>query len=99
MRLIALSVCGCAAIGAMAQATKITTEEAKSLVGVVLRHEHIQVSSRYCELSQMDKQGKPFVPDYYSFSATCDYPNTAATTPFGIYVVSPRTGDVFEFNR
>jgi hypothetical protein len=100
MRLIiAFFVYACWAVAAMPQPPKITTEEAKSLVGVVLRHEHIRLSSRYCELGQIDKPGKPFVPDYNSFSATCDYPNTAATRPFGIYVVSPRTGDVFEFNR
>jgi hypothetical protein len=92
----------CAAATAFAQGTTVNAEEAKSLVRVVLRHEHIRLSPRFCELQQIDKidkQDKPFVPDYYSFSASCDYPNTAATTPFGIYVVSPRTGDVFEFNR
>jgi len=89
----------CFGLSAAAQQTTITADEAKSLVRTVLRHEHINLSPRYCELDEIHKQGKPFVPDYYSFSATCDYPNTAATTPFGIYIVSPRTGDVFEFTR
>ena len=76
-----------------------TVAEAESLVRVVLKHEKIQLSSRYCELERLDKNGKSFVSDYYSFGAHCDYPNTAATTPFGIYVVSPRTGDVWEYNQ
>ena len=84
---------------AFAEPLTISVGEAKSLVRVVLRHERINLSSRYCELEQLDKYGKSFVADYYSFGASCDYPNTAATTPFGVYVVSPRTGDVWEFNR
>src|SRR5271165_6644923 len=88
-----------AVVSALGQPKTIGADEAKSLVRVVLRHENIHLSSRYCSLEQLDRNGKPFAADYYSFSAACDYPNTAATTPFGIYVVSPRTGDVWEFNR
>ena len=89
----------CTALSGVAANTTINTVEAKSLVRTVLRHEHIRLSSRYCTLEQIDKPSQPFAKDYYSFSASCDYANTAATTSFGIYVVSPRTGDVFEFNR
>ncbi len=84
---------------AFCQPSAISVADAKSLVSLVLRHERINLSSRYCQLEQLDTEGKPFVADYYSFGASCDYPNTGATTPFGIYVVSPRTGDVWEFNR
>lgn len=87
------------AVNASGQPLTISAAEARSLVRVVLRHEKIHLSSRYCELEQLDKDGKAFVADSYSFGAFCDYPNTAATTPFGLYVVSPRTGDVWEFNR
>ena len=97
--LIALGACFCVVVTAAAQSITVKPAEAKSLVRVVLQRERIRLSPRYCELQQIDKPDKPFVPDYYSFAASCDYPNTAATTPFGIYVVSPRTGDVFEFNR
>jgi hypothetical protein len=76
-----------------------TITETESLVRVVLKLQKIQLASQYCELERLDKNGKSFVSDYYSFSAHCDYPNTAATNPFGIYVVSPRTGDVWEYNR
>ena len=84
---------------ALGQQATITVTEAESLVRVVLRHEKVRFSPRYCELERLDHEVKTFVPDYYSFGAHCDYPNTAATTPFGIYVVSPRTGDIWEFNR
>jgi hypothetical protein len=50
-------------------------------------------------LEPVRKDGKPFVPDYYSFSAYCDYPNTGATTVLGLFVVSPRTGEVWEYNE
>lgn len=90
----------CLAVGdALGQQATITASEAESLVRVVLRHERIRLSSRYCELEQMDRAGKSFIPDYYSFGAHCDFPNTAATTPLGIFVVSPRTGEVWEFNQ
>lgn len=81
------------------ESSVIDAGEAKSLVQLVLAHKHIRLSSQYCNLDQVEKDGKPFVPDYYALSATCDYPNTAATTPFGLYVVSPRTGEVFQFDQ
>jgi len=93
-----VSLCGCLiALPAFGQQATVT--EAESLVRLVLKHERIRLSSQHCELERLDKDGKSFVSDYYSFGAHCDYPNTAATTPFGIYVVSPRTGDVWEYNR
>lgn len=69
------------------------------LVRAVLRHENLAFPSRYCELEQLDKGGKPFAPGFYSFGANCDYPNTGATTVFGLYVVSVRTGEVWEYNQ
>jgi hypothetical protein len=97
--MVAIFLVCLAASTALAQPATITATEAESLVRVVLRHEKIRLSPRYCELERLDHEGKSFVSSYYSFGAHCDYPNTAATTPFGIYVVSPRTGDVWEFNR
>ena len=43
----------------------------------------------------MDK-GDPFVAGYFSFAASCDFPNGAATSPWGQFAVSPRTGDVVQ---
>ena len=81
------------------QQPTITVAQAESLVRVVLRHENLRLSSRYRELEQVQKGGKAFVPDYYSFSAYCDYPNAGATTILGFYIVSPRTGEVWEYNK
>jgi hypothetical protein len=89
-----------AVASALGQAGTITSNEAKSLVRVVLRHENFRLSSPYCKVEQIDRDGKAFIHDYYSFSADCDYPDReGATVAFGVYVVSPRTGDVLEFNR
>jgi hypothetical protein len=81
-----------------AQPATISSVEAKSLVQAVLKNRNIHLSAKYCELKALGRDGKPFVADYYTLGASCDYPNTAATTSFGVYVVSPRTGHVWEFN-
>jgi hypothetical protein len=81
-----------------AQEAAMSVAEAKALVGIVLRHHGFPSSSQYCAVERLDKSGDPFVPDYYSFGASCDFPNTAATSPWGVYVVSPRTGEVLEFD-
>jgi hypothetical protein len=75
----------------------IGVAEARSLVEIVLRHQGFPSSSQYCQIESMDKEGESFAPGHYSFSASCDFPNTAATSPWGEYVVSPRTGDVLSF--
>lgn len=80
------------------QEARIGITDAKSLVALVLKHQRFPLSSQYCEIEPLDRPGRPFVPDYYSFGAHCDFPNTAATSPWGTYVVSPRTGDVLEFD-
>lgn len=80
------------------QQRAITVDQAKSLVRLVLQHEHLHYQPKYCDIRPAEKDGTPFVPNYYSLAATCDFPNTVATDPLGIFVVSPRTGDVWEFN-
>ena len=82
-----------------AQSTTISKADAESLVRLTLRHEHINLASKYCDLDDLDKPGKPFFEGSYSFGASCDFPNTGATTAFGIYVVGSRTAEVWEYNR
>jgi len=82
-----------------AQEATIGVTEAKSLVDIVLRHQGFPISSRHCKIASLDKEGQPFLADYYSFGASCDFPNTAATSSWGIYFVSPRTGDVEEMDQ
>jgi len=97
-RCIVAIVFGClSSFSCFGQQTTITEREAASLVRMVLRHEKISLPSRYCELESLDRRADPFIPDYYSFGASCDFPGAAATTPFGVYVVSPRTGQVWKF--
>ena len=47
------------------QEATISVAEAKSLVGIVLRHQGFPSSSQYCEVEPMDKEGEPFVADYF----------------------------------
>ncbi|MGO9405581.1 MAG: hypothetical protein ACLPVW_19160 [Terriglobales bacterium] len=96
-QLIAVALTCLALRTANSQETTISVAEARSLVKIVLRHQGFPSLSHYCQIESMDKEGEPFIPDYYSFNASCDFPNTAATSPWGEYIVSPRTGDVLEF--
>jgi hypothetical protein len=88
----------CAVSSAWGQARTISAREARSLVHVILKHQHVRLSPRYCSLDQVYKDGKRFVEGSYSFSAMCDFPNAAATTPYGLFVVSERTADVWGMN-
>ena len=97
--LLTVVLFGAATCGAQTIPTRaISVDEAHALIRLVLRHEHAHFLSRFCEIEHLDKPDKSFVPDYYSFGAHCDFPNTAASSPFGLFVVSPRTGDIFDFN-
>jgi hypothetical protein len=90
--LISSTVCG------LAQAPTLSRSEAKTLVRLVLRHEHIKLSRRYCTLDNLDRPGKPFSEGSYAFAAMCDFPNSAATVPYGLYIVSLRTADVWDLD-
>ena len=98
LRTVTIGVILLAASLVNAQQPTISVGEAKELVGLVLRHQGFPSSSPYCDLEPLDKDGKPFAPDYYAFGASCDFPNTAATSPWGTYLVSPRTGEVLNFD-
>ena len=98
LRTVTIGVVLLAASLVNAQQPTISVGEAKELVGLVLRHQGFPSSSPYCDLEPLDKDGKPFAPDYYAFGASCDFPNTAATSPWGTYLVSPRTGEVLNFD-
>lgn len=80
------------------QQSNIGADEAKELLVIVLRHQKFPASSRYCQIEPLDKQGQPFTSNYYAFGASCDFPNSPATSPWGTYLVSPRTGDVLNFD-
>jgi hypothetical protein len=83
---------------AFGQQRLLTTAQGETLVRAVLRHEHFKVPSKSCGVELLrNKDGTPFMPDYYSYSADCDYAKAAATTPLGIFIVSPRTGQVWAF--
>jgi hypothetical protein len=95
---LGLLLAGAGTVFAQIANTNISVDDARSVVRLVLRHEGVAFPSTYCEIEHLDGLGKPFVPDYYSFGAHCDFPNTAARSTFGLFVVSPRTGDVVKFD-
>lgn len=80
------------------QQSTISVGEARKLVGLVLQLQGFPSSNQYCRVESLDKNGKPFVPDYYAFGASCDYPNTAVPTSWGRYLVSPRIGEVLDLD-
>ncbi|HYX54022.1 MAG TPA: hypothetical protein VE783_11270, partial [Candidatus Limnocylindrales bacterium] len=47
---------------------QISSDEAESLVQLVLRHQKIRLDPHYCGIELL----KGFVPDQYSFSVACD---------------------------
>jgi hypothetical protein len=98
LRTVTTTVLLLSAALANAQQQTISVGEAKELVSLVLRHQGFPSSSQHCQVESLDKNGKPFAPDYYAFGASCDFPNTAATSPWGTYLVSPRTGEVLNFD-
>ena len=79
------------------QQPNISVDDAKELVGVVLRHQKFP-ESPYCQIDSLDKQDEVIALNYYAFGASCDFPNTPATSQWGTYLVSPRTGDVLNLD-
>ena len=82
----------CAAELAEPKEATISVTEAKSLVDIVLHHPGFPMSSQYCEIANLDKKGTPFVADYYSFGASCDFLKRQPQALGAAYFVSPRTG-------
>jgi hypothetical protein len=63
-RLIAIAFVLVAVRTVIAQEATIGVAEAKSLVGIVLRHQGFPSSSQYCQVEIVDEGGKPFAPGY-----------------------------------
>jgi|ERR1019366_5960932 hypothetical protein len=80
------------------QQSTISVGEARKLVVLVLQLQGFPSSRQDCRVESLDKDGKPFAPDYYAFGASCHFPSTAAPTSWGRYLVSPRTGGVLNFD-
>ncbi len=95
---VAMVIGSLAGTFAKAQEVTISGDEAKEVVGMVLRHQKFPSSSPHCDIENLDKNGKVFAPGYYAFGASCDFPNNPTTSPWGTYLVSPRTGDVLNYD-
>lgn len=71
----------------------LTPEQARALLIMVLKHETLFIDKPGFNIEHIE-----FVPEYINFHVTWDSPDTAATDVIGEFVVSPRTGDVWESN-
>ena len=87
-----------AAMGtANAQEAIISVAEAKSLVGIVLRHRGFPSSSQFCEIEHLDKDGDPFEPRLLRIWCFLRPSKYSSYKSLG-HLVSPRTGDVLEYD-
>ncbi|AUP76360.1 hypothetical protein CWS02_05580 [Enterobacter sp. EA-1] len=60
---------------------------------MVLKHETLFIDKPGFNIEHIE-----FVPEYINFHVAWDSPDAAATDVIGEFVVSPRTGDVWESN-
>lgn len=78
----------------------LTVKQAEQVLIIVLKHEKYNISLMGTFIEDHSDEGRypPFVPGYYDFGVGRDTPEAGATDPFGFYVVSVLTGDVWEIN-
>lgn len=76
----------------------LTEMQAKSLLVLSLKNEKYNVSRPgiFMDDDLKDKQGKAFHPGYYTFGVGYDSPSAGATDIWGMFSISPKTGDVWE---
>jgi hypothetical protein len=73
--------------------------QAKRLLLLVLRHEHIRIKRPGMYIESLKKpDGRTAHPGYFDFTVTHDSESTGATEVLGSYSVSIRTGDIWEVN-
>lgn len=76
----------------------LTTEQAKKVLIVVLKHEKYRLSDKgmFIDDNLLPPSGKPDRPGYIDFSLSWDNPKAGATAYLGYYSVNIKTGDVWE---
>ncbi|HCI0190712.1 TPA: hypothetical protein NN370_003583, partial [Salmonella enterica] len=57
---------------------------------------NITLPSVFIDEALKNDQGKPFHSGYYSFGVGYDSPSVGATDIWGLFSVSPKTGDIWE---
>ncbi|EHM40255.1 hypothetical protein HMPREF0454_03549 [Hafnia alvei ATCC 51873] len=79
----------------------MTKEQSEGLLIIALKHEKydLSVSGAFVDGDLQDKQGNAPHPGYYDFSVGYDNPTAGAIEYWGVFSVSPRTGDIWEINE
>jgi Effector immunity protein Tgi2PP len=76
---------------------RLTTRQARQLVLLVLRHDHIDLSDTHIELNSMDL-GHVFIHGFVSYSIIRESTTPGPDETLRRYAVSRGTGDVWEIN-
>lgn len=76
---------------------RITTRQAQRIVGLVARHDGIDLSDSHVEVNSMDN-GTEFIPGYSSFIIIRESSTPGPDETLRRYTVNRRSGDVWEMN-
>ena len=76
----------------------LTETQAQALLVFSLKNEkyNVELSGVFLDGSLKDKKGNLFHPGYFSFGVGYDSPSAGATDVWGLFSVSPVTGDIWE---
>jgi hypothetical protein len=76
---------------------RLTTNEARRMVALVARHEHIDLSDIHIEMNSMDLS-RDFIPGFTSFILIRESTSPGPDETLRRYSVNRRSGDVWEIN-
>ncbi|EAA5455683.1 hypothetical protein DQC86_24020 [Salmonella enterica subsp. enterica] len=76
----------------------LTETQAQALLVLSLKNKkyNITLPGVFMDEALKNDQGKPFHSGYYSFGVGYDSPSAGATDIWGLFSVSPKTGDIWE---
>lgn len=76
----------------------LTEIQAQALLVFSLKNEkyNVELSGFFLDGSLKDKKGNLYHPGYFSFGVGYDSPSAGATDVWGLFSVSPVTGDIWE---
>ncbi|EOF5433912.1 hypothetical protein ACK1MO_003616 [Salmonella enterica] len=79
----------------------MTKKQAEALLIIALKYKKYNLSDEgsFVDGDLQDEKGNPPHPGYYDFSVGYDDPKAGATEYWGVFSVSPQTGDIWEINE
>lgn len=102
MRLSALAALpaiafGCALAQSAPPAHSLTEHQVRRMIGVVAKHDQIDLSDTHIELNSMDL-GRSFIPGFSSFIIIRESTSPGPDETLRRYAVNRQSGDVWEIN-